>query len=380
MCIDLQESFLWAAAQQGNTHDCESLIEIGADVNWKHQDGDTPLLAACRRGHTETIALLLAHGADSNICGTDSFTPLHVSTRRGDAESVNVLLNANTSTTARTKEGQTALDIARAKGYESIYARLMEKRSGVSRPTPGADASNMLINNVRNELPALLGTRPDSAGMNGSIAPASRKLQSLGRLIQQETTSVDNDRNKNSGSGSASRSRRHEKPNMASSSVDGMPAETWAGAESTGTSNSRKLDATSNITAERTQKTSSSSSAGPSNANFTISLSGKSAPTSVDVSSKNSAGRTGPPAVPPRTEAPAPSTTATTSNYSILGSAAMPGEETATIALRKILDQEKAARKQLEIKVFNLHANTCCVVVANVQPTECNECFRSCLL
>lgn len=48
----LKESFLWAAAQGGNTEDCESLLEIGADVNWKHTDGDTPLLAACRRGHT----------------------------------------------------------------------------------------------------------------------------------------------------------------------------------------------------------------------------------------------------------------------------------------------------------------------------------------
>jgi ankyrin repeat protein len=51
----LKESFLWAAAQGGNTEDCESLLEIGADVNWKHTDGDTPLLAACRRGHTGNV-------------------------------------------------------------------------------------------------------------------------------------------------------------------------------------------------------------------------------------------------------------------------------------------------------------------------------------
>ncbi|KAJ1403711.1 ankyrin repeat-containing domain protein, partial [Ochromonadaceae sp. CCMP2298] len=111
---------LWAAAQGGNTQDCESLIEIGADVNWRNHDGDTPLLAACRRGHTETIALLLAHGADSNTTGADWLAPLHICTKRGDAASVDALLNASTSTTLRTKEGQTALDIARAKGYESI--------------------------------------------------------------------------------------------------------------------------------------------------------------------------------------------------------------------------------------------------------------------
>ncbi len=81
----LQESFLWAAAQGGNSQDCESLIDIGADINWKNADGDTPLLAACRRGHVETIALLLAKGANSNVVGADSMSPLHICARRGDS-------------------------------------------------------------------------------------------------------------------------------------------------------------------------------------------------------------------------------------------------------------------------------------------------------
>lgn len=35
----LKESFLLAAAQGGNEQDCESLLEIGADVNWKSSEG-----------------------------------------------------------------------------------------------------------------------------------------------------------------------------------------------------------------------------------------------------------------------------------------------------------------------------------------------------
>ncbi len=46
----LKESFLVAAAQGGSSQDCESLLEMGANINWKGQEGDTPILAACRRG------------------------------------------------------------------------------------------------------------------------------------------------------------------------------------------------------------------------------------------------------------------------------------------------------------------------------------------
>ena len=52
--------------------DCDSLLEIGAQVNWKNAEGDTPLHAACRRGHDKTISTLLIHGADVNITGSDS--------------------------------------------------------------------------------------------------------------------------------------------------------------------------------------------------------------------------------------------------------------------------------------------------------------------
>jgi hypothetical protein len=74
----------------------------------------------------------------------------------------------------------------------------MEKRSGVSRSVvTGANAgsgrsnsgsgssldapSASLINNVRNELPSILQNRGDSAG--GGLGAGSRKLQSLGRII-----------------------------------------------------------------------------------------------------------------------------------------------------------------------------------------------------
>lgn len=59
-------------AAEEETHRYEianQLIDCGADVNWRHSDGDTPLLALIRSGssHPErlgTLKLLLAKGAD----------------------------------------------------------------------------------------------------------------------------------------------------------------------------------------------------------------------------------------------------------------------------------------------------------------------------
>jgi ankyrin repeat protein len=120
-----KESFLWAAAQGGNTEDCESLLAIGADINWKHPtEGDTPILAACRRGHTTTVESLVVHGADINITGSDSLSPLHLCCLRGDHSTLNILLLANPNLSIKTKEGKTALQLAEAKGHDIICSRL----------------------------------------------------------------------------------------------------------------------------------------------------------------------------------------------------------------------------------------------------------------
>lgn len=367
----LQESLLWAAAQGGNAQDCESLIQYGADVNWKNADGDTPLLAACRRGHAETIELLLACGADSNVGGIDSLTPLHIATRRGDADSVNILLNANTSTTIRTKDGQTALDIARAKGYETIYARLMEKRTGVNRQPPAPSlitTSNSLINNVRNELPSVLvNPRSESAVVTASaesIAPASRQLQSLSRLIQQAKTDYSDRRNghessvaaeptvnSNGSSGSAARRRRHPSTVAASSvssSIDstGSGRTAWAGAEADIKSNFentvRERSVDNDVKEEQSQKELPLNATKPS---VLSSSSQKSAhnnnnPNTYSLMNTGSSG--------------ANTATQGVNNSVLKNSLSSPAttEDPAIVALRKILDQEKAARKSLEMKVY----------------------------
>ncbi len=119
-----KESFLWAAAQGGNTEDCESLLEIGAQVDWKNVDGDTALLSACRRGHTDTVVLLLVYGANPNMRARDGLTPLHICTLNGDIKTINVLLDAGADASLLSDNEEKCLDVAKRKGFESIVRRL----------------------------------------------------------------------------------------------------------------------------------------------------------------------------------------------------------------------------------------------------------------
>jgi ankyrin repeat protein len=182
----LQEPLLIAAAKGGNSQDCQSLLEFGADVNWKNSDGDTALLTACRRGHTETIALLLAFGADSNITGNDTLSPLHICARRGDVNSLDFLLSSNANTMLKTKDGHTALDIAKEKGHEQIYSKLMRSRSSLylnsTAPLPRpVQVQPVSLPSVRSDLPLVTPLNTRNSSILASITNSNNDGQNSSR-------------------------------------------------------------------------------------------------------------------------------------------------------------------------------------------------------
>jgi len=128
----LKESFLLATAQGGNAEDCEALLSIGADVNWRGAADETPLLAAVKKGHSAAAQVLLAYGADCNARGADSLAALHIAARRGDLAAVNLLLNSSANMNLKTADGKTAFDIAKAKGFEDVCQRIIMHRHGTT--------------------------------------------------------------------------------------------------------------------------------------------------------------------------------------------------------------------------------------------------------
>ena len=67
---------------------------IGADVNARNSDGESPLLVAAHWGDPDLVQLLLGHGADANALDKNQESPLHKAVAgEGNAYIVQLLLN-----------------------------------------------------------------------------------------------------------------------------------------------------------------------------------------------------------------------------------------------------------------------------------------------
>ena len=54
---------------QGDLTKCESLLDMGANLNSQDHAGWTPLHEAAQRGHIELVEVLLKRGASPNVPG-----------------------------------------------------------------------------------------------------------------------------------------------------------------------------------------------------------------------------------------------------------------------------------------------------------------------
>lgn len=91
-----KESFLCAAARGGRIEECASLLEFGADIEWRENNEDNPLLAAVRNGMNDVAALFLAHGANPAVLDQDGNTVMHLAAFIGD-EGIASLFSPNAS-------------------------------------------------------------------------------------------------------------------------------------------------------------------------------------------------------------------------------------------------------------------------------------------
>jgi ankyrin repeat protein len=67
------------------------LLENGADVNAKDNDGGTALMWAARRGYVDVVVLLLVQRADVNSRNKNGETALMWAAREGNPDVVNLL-------------------------------------------------------------------------------------------------------------------------------------------------------------------------------------------------------------------------------------------------------------------------------------------------
>ncbi|KAJ6118960.1 hypothetical protein N7471_013580 [Penicillium samsonianum] len=108
------------------------LVENGADVNWagsKHSE--TPIFSAIRNFYTrqgiECIQTLLSLGADVQFRNMDGLTPLSLAVRMGSIESTKILLEHGSCANSRDKNGKSPLHYAaEARNVHKIVELLIQ--------------------------------------------------------------------------------------------------------------------------------------------------------------------------------------------------------------------------------------------------------------
>ena len=108
----IKQTPLHWAARSGRFEVCKLLIEKGADVNAKSNDGSTPLHWAAIKGQPRICKLLLDNGADVNAAESDGETALHFAAQYSNLETVKILVKAGANVEAKEENGTTPIMMA----------------------------------------------------------------------------------------------------------------------------------------------------------------------------------------------------------------------------------------------------------------------------
>jgi ankyrin repeat protein len=172
-------SALMKAVYQGDTASVEALVAQS------HQEVNRALLVAALTGHKEVVKVLLDNGAEVDTRADDGRTPLMLAAARGDNDLVAALLAAGADPTLVDKSGATAAALASAKGYNDLANRLQKSSPTAPAPTTRAGATNPLsgqaagspepagaISNKDFLRPPAAGSVPDSSEQTSDRASA----------------------------------------------------------------------------------------------------------------------------------------------------------------------------------------------------------------
>ena len=115
-----------ALATSNRTESVRALLDAGARVDEADSDGITILSWAAIANRVDIARLLIQRGADVNHVDKKGMTPLlyAASIDFGDSAMIDLLLKSGARAGARTKEGLTALDLARKYKHTHLLASL----------------------------------------------------------------------------------------------------------------------------------------------------------------------------------------------------------------------------------------------------------------
>ncbi len=108
------------------------LLDHGADVGARNQNGTTPLFGAVQIGNVPITKALLERGSKVNARDEEGWTPLMTAAAKGHPEVAKMLLERDADPTIKGNHGESALECARNSGSDEMV-QLIEKALEASK-------------------------------------------------------------------------------------------------------------------------------------------------------------------------------------------------------------------------------------------------------
>lgn len=121
-------------AAGSNSYECAKvLLENGADITAKNEIGDTPLHFAASYNSKETAEIIIQYGGNCNAANDFGNTPLHNALMRQYIETASVLIENGADTNAKNEIGNTPLE------YSNLELHVKEQKFVARKITISSD-------------------------------------------------------------------------------------------------------------------------------------------------------------------------------------------------------------------------------------------------
>jgi len=130
---EIESTLLIQSLETGYIKLAKLLIERGADINRKNQQGNTPLLVAVLKRLPSMVETLLNYNASTNIANNFKQTPLFWAAYYGDDDIVKLLMAHDTNVEVEDQDGNTPLSIAKRRGNQKIKKLLKLKKKALQK-------------------------------------------------------------------------------------------------------------------------------------------------------------------------------------------------------------------------------------------------------
>ena len=128
--LDALDKFGYSALHIGVSNNVsdplKALLRLGADINLRNGEGETPLILACKLGHNDIVNILLEHEANIELTDDQGKSCVHVVSSTGHPALLQELIKLGANVNQQDILGRTPLMMACYGGHSNIVKELLE--------------------------------------------------------------------------------------------------------------------------------------------------------------------------------------------------------------------------------------------------------------